>query len=266
MNQHIGRHRKPSKVGAALLRTMAGGVAVVVPALALAAPASAATDSTWDSVAQCESSGNWSINTGNGYFGGLQFSQSTWDAYGGGAYASRADLATRSQQIVIAEKTLAGQGWGAWTCAAIVGATGGVDLRNSGVPAGNSNTTASTTSSSSSAGSSSSAVASAPVATDGSGPPSSAADGSGYSYPTDPSASGNFGSSDGVTPTAFSFFPQAFGGSAASGSYTVQQGDTLFKIAQAQGISGGWAALYTANTNTIADPDSLYPGQQITLP
>ncbi len=141
MNQYIGRHRKPSKVGAALLRTMAGGVAVVVPALALAAPASAATDSTWDSVAQCESSGNWSINTGNGYFGGLQFSQSTWDEYGGGAYASRADLATRSQQIVIAEKTLAGQGWGAWTCAAIVGATGGVDLRNSAVPADNSSTT-----------------------------------------------------------------------------------------------------------------------------
>jgi len=270
MNQYIGRHRKPSKIGGVLLRTMAGGVAVVVPALALAAPASAATDSTWDSVAQCESSGNWSINTGNGYFGGLQFSQSTWDAYGGGAYASRADLATRSQQIAIAEKTLAGQGWGAWTCAAIVGATGGVDLRNNAAPAGNSNTAASTTTpsataTSSSAGSSS-AVASAPLTTDGSGAQSSAADGSGYSYPTDPSASANFGGSDGVTPTAFSLFPQAFGAPAGSGSYTVQQGDTLFKIAQAQGISGGWAALYSANMNTIADPDSLYPGEQITLP
>jgi len=268
MNQYIGRHRRPSRVGAALLRTMAGGVAVVVPALALAAPASAATDSTWDSVAQCESSGNWSINTGNGYFGGLQFSQSTWDAYGGGAYASRADLATRSQQIVIAEKTLAGQGWGAWTCAAIVGATGGVDLRNSAVPAdnssttGNSGTTASTTSAS--AGSSSGADAAAPTATDAPAAPSLAATGSGTSSTADQSASDNSGSSssaDFAWPSA-----AAPGTSAAAGIYTVQQGDTLFKIAQAKGISGGWAVLYAANKNAIADPDLIYPGQQITLP
>ncbi len=265
MNQYIGRHRKPSKVGAALLRTMAGGVAVVVPALALAAPASAATDSTWDSVAQCESSGNWSINTGNGYFGGLQFSQSTWDAYGGGAYASRADLATRSQQIVIAEKTLAGQGWGAWTCAAIVGATGGVDLRNSAVPADNSSTTGNSgTTSSASAGSSSGADAAAPTATDAPAAPSLAATGSGTSSTADQSASDNSGSSssaDFAWPSA-----AAPGTSAAAGIYTVQQGDTLFKIAQAKGISGGWAVLYAANKNAIADPDLIYPGQQITLP
>ncbi len=265
MNQYIGRHRKPSKVGVALLRTMAGGVAVVVPALALAAPASAATDSTWDSVAQCESSGNWSINTGNGYFGGLQFSQSTWDAYGGGAYASRADLATRSQQIVIAEKTLAGQGWGAWTCAAIVGATGGVDLRNSAVPADNSSTTGNSgTTSSASAGSSSGADAAAPTATDAPAAPSLAATGSGTSSTADQSASDNSGSSssaDFAWPSA-----AAPGTSAAAGIYTVQQGDTLFKIAQAKGISGGWAVLYAANKNAIADPDLIYPGQQITLP
>jgi len=265
MNQYIGRHRKPSKVGGVLLRTMAGGVAVVVPALALAAPASAATDSTWDSVAQCESSGNWSINTGNGYFGGLQFSQSTWDEYGGGAYASRADLATRSQQIVIAEKTLAGQGWGAWTCAAIVGATGGVDLRNSAVPADNSSTTGNSgTTSSASAGSSSGADAAAPTATDAPAAPSLAATGSGTSSTADQSASDNSGSSssaDFAWPSA-----AAPGTSAAAGIYTVQQGDTLFKIAQAKGISGGWAVLYAANKNAIADPDLIYPGQQITLP
>ena len=68
----------------------------------------------WAAVAQCESGGNWSINTGNGYYGGLQFSQSTWAAYGGTAYAPRADLATQGQQIAIAEKVLAGQGAGAW--------------------------------------------------------------------------------------------------------------------------------------------------------
>jgi hypothetical protein len=68
----------------------------------------------WAAVARCESGGNWSIDTGNGYYGGLQFSQSTWDAFGGGAYAPRADLATQSQQIAIAEKVLAVQGPGAW--------------------------------------------------------------------------------------------------------------------------------------------------------
>jgi hypothetical protein len=75
-------------------------------------PAPAAHD--WNAVAQCESGGNWSINTGNGYYGGLQFSESTWVAYGGGAYAPRADLATPSQQIAIAEKVLAAQGAEAW--------------------------------------------------------------------------------------------------------------------------------------------------------
>jgi transglycosylase-like protein len=68
----------------------------------------------WAAVAQCESGGNWSINTGNGYYGGLQFGQSTWAAYGGTAYAPRADLATQGQQIAVAEKVLAGQGPGAW--------------------------------------------------------------------------------------------------------------------------------------------------------
>ncbi|MFB6812921.1 transglycosylase family protein, partial [Streptomyces sp. NPDC056387] len=76
--------------------------------------AGAASVSTWDKVANCESSGNWSINTGNGYYGGLQFSASTWNAFGGGAYASRADLATKQQQILIGEKVLAAQGQGAW--------------------------------------------------------------------------------------------------------------------------------------------------------
>jgi hypothetical protein len=76
------------------------------------APVTSAHD--WESVAQCESGGNWSINTGNGYYGGLQFSNSTWAAYGGTAYAPRADLAAKSQQIAIAEKVLAGQGKGAW--------------------------------------------------------------------------------------------------------------------------------------------------------
>ncbi|GGC68334.1 transglycosylase family protein [Hoyosella rhizosphaerae] len=78
-----------------------------------AAPA-VSNGSTWDALAQCESNGNWSINTGNGYFGGLQFAQQTWAGHGGTQYAPRADLATREQQIAIAEKVRATQGWGAW--------------------------------------------------------------------------------------------------------------------------------------------------------
>ena len=78
----------------------------------LPAPVSSGND--WDAVAQCESGGDWSINTGNGYYGGLQFSSSTWLAFGGGVYAPRADLAAKSQQIAIAEKVLAAQGKGAW--------------------------------------------------------------------------------------------------------------------------------------------------------
>ncbi len=79
------------------------------------APApTAPSGSVWDRLAQCESGGNWSINTGNGYYGGLQFSAGTWRAYGGGQYAPYANQATRDQQIAIAKKVQAGQGWGAW--------------------------------------------------------------------------------------------------------------------------------------------------------
>ncbi|WP_280790623.1 transglycosylase family protein [Blastococcus sp. CT_GayMR20] len=81
------------------------------------APAPAPTGRDWDAVAMCESGGNWSINTGNGYYGGLQFSSSTWLGFGGGDYAPRADLATKAEQIAVAEKVLAVQGRGAWpTC------------------------------------------------------------------------------------------------------------------------------------------------------
>jgi hypothetical protein len=82
-----------------------------------AAPAPEPAGQDWDAVARCESGGNWSINTGNGFYGGLQFTPSTWLAFGGAAYAPRADLATRAEQIAIAEEVLAEQGPGAWpTC------------------------------------------------------------------------------------------------------------------------------------------------------
>lgn len=105
-----------------VVATAATVLAVTVPWSSTLGPADAATSRTWNRLAQCESGGNWHINTGNGYYGGLQFSYGTWQAYGGGKYASRADLASRSEQIVIAEKVLRGQGWGAWpACSAALG-------------------------------------------------------------------------------------------------------------------------------------------------
>lgn len=111
------------------------GTAGTVVSLLSGAPASAASLSTWDKVAKCESGGNWSINTGNGYYGGLQFSQPTWAGFGGTRYAARADLATKAQQITVAEKVLAVQGPGAWpVCGARAGLARGGERAAETVP------------------------------------------------------------------------------------------------------------------------------------
>ncbi|MFF5932527.1 transglycosylase family protein [Streptomyces sp. NPDC012508] len=118
-----GRHRRqqPSRINAASLTVTASGVGMALP-LVGAGTAHAASLDVWEKVAACESSSNWRINTGNGYFGGLQFSQSTWERYGGTHYAPRADLASKDQQIAIAEKVLKGQGPEAWpTCSTRAG-------------------------------------------------------------------------------------------------------------------------------------------------
>jgi nucleoid-associated protein YgaU len=107
------RHRKPSNTGKTLAKTALAGAVVSSP-LVTAAQAQAAPDNVWDKVAQCESGGNWGISTGNGFQGGLQFTQSTWRSFGGGQFASSANRASREQQIAVAEKVLAGQGWNAW--------------------------------------------------------------------------------------------------------------------------------------------------------
>ena len=110
---------------------VAGG-AVVASGMIAATTTSASAATGWDEVAACESGGDWSINTGNGYYGGLQFSDRTWDAYGGEQYASTADQATKSQQIAIGERVLEGQGAGAWpNCGGPL--SGGADT--SGAPA-----------------------------------------------------------------------------------------------------------------------------------
>lgn len=111
------------------------GAALLAPLGVLAATgdAAAADGGVWDRIAQCESGGNWHINTGNGYYGGLQFSAGTWRAYGGAAYAPTADQASRSAQIAVASKVQHAQGWGAWpTCSARAGAYGSAPASSAG--------------------------------------------------------------------------------------------------------------------------------------
>ncbi|HEY2206389.1 MAG TPA: transglycosylase family protein [Pseudonocardia sp.] len=106
-----------------LARVAVAGVVVAGTPLIFGGTANAASDSTWDQIAQCESGGKWSTSTGNGYSGGLQFSPSTWRAYGGHGSAHGA---SKGEQIKVAEKVLAAQGWGAWpSCSKKVSAKGG---------------------------------------------------------------------------------------------------------------------------------------------
>src|SRR6476660_5063730 len=109
-----GRHRKPTTSAKNVAKIAFTGAVIGSGGLALAGQAAAATDGEWDQVARCESGGNWAINTGNGYQGGVQFSPSTWASHGGGQYAPAAHMATKDEQIAIAERVLATQGKGAW--------------------------------------------------------------------------------------------------------------------------------------------------------
>lgn len=103
-----GKHRKMSAATRTIARVAVAGIAVGAPLAIAATPASA---TNWDAIAQCESGGNWNTNTGNGYYGGLQFTQSTWKAYGG---TGSPQGASRDQQIAVAERVMQGQGPGAW--------------------------------------------------------------------------------------------------------------------------------------------------------
>ena len=109
-----GRHRKPTTSSISVAKIAFTGAVLGGGSIAMAGQAAAATDGEWDQVARCESGGNWGINTGNGYFGGVQFTAATWASHGGGQYAPSAQLATRDQQIAVAERVLATQGRGAW--------------------------------------------------------------------------------------------------------------------------------------------------------
>ena len=122
--RYRGRHRKPSTT-ARLTTIGVVGFGTAAATVLIPTAANAATDAQWDRVAQCESGGNWHINTGNGYYGGLQFAAHTWDSFDTKHYASRADLATRAEQIDVANHVLDREGWGAWpVCSQYAGPAG----------------------------------------------------------------------------------------------------------------------------------------------
>jgi nucleoid-associated protein YgaU len=134
--RYRGRHRTPSKTTRKTALS-AVGVGAAATTVLTGTAAHAAPASAWDKVAQCESGGNWADDTGNGYYGGLQFAASTWRGYGGDAFAPRADEASRSEQIEIANRVLAAQGWGAWpVCSREAGVTGETaqDVHTSSLP------------------------------------------------------------------------------------------------------------------------------------
>ncbi|MEU0231757.1 transglycosylase family protein [Streptomyces sp. NPDC006170] len=129
MRSGNGRHRRPRQAPAIVVAAGVTGSAMALPLLATGS-ASAADAATWDRVAECESGGQWSANSGNGMYGGLQLTQADWERHGGLAYAPSPDLASRAQQIAVAEKVLV-KGGDTWaTCAPIAG------LKNDGKPTG----------------------------------------------------------------------------------------------------------------------------------
>jgi LysM repeat protein len=227
-----GKHRRPSKATRAIAIAGVTGAAVAAPLMA-AGNASAATASEWDTVAQCESGGNWSINTGNGYYGGLQFSASTWAGYGGTQYASTADQATKAQQIEIAEKVLAGQGKGAWPVC-------GKGLSSAGYSGGSSSADSSSSDSGTSTRSSEQQA-------------SRSAERPAAEKAERPAAKKTV-----TTPTGKKV-------KKGDGEYKVVTGDTLSSIAEAHDVKGGWEKLFELNKDIVEDADLIYPGQQLHL-
>ncbi|MEC5181746.1 transglycosylase family protein [Arthrobacter sp. CG_A4] len=225
MNNSI--HRSAARRAITAAAVSIAGVALSATAASAAVP-NAAAASVWDSLAQCESSGNWAINIGNGYAGGLQFSPSTWAAYGGTGSAANA---SREQQIAVAVRVQAGQGWGAWpACAAKLGLAGG-------------------------------AVA----------PPSAARPQAAAAVPAPAAAAVPAPAAKvparSAAPKAAVPAPRHVAAVTLSGrTYTIQSGDTLSKIAAELNIAGGWQLLSDANASTISNPNLVFPGQVLQLP
>ncbi|WP_026549825.1 transglycosylase family protein [Arthrobacter sp. Br18] len=228
-----------------------GLAAVALSGLALGAAAgsaNAAPASDWDRLAQCESGGNWGINTGNGFSGGLQFTPSTWAAFGG--QGSPTD-ASREQQIAVAENVLAGQGWGAWpACSAKLGlssaaAPGNVSFQQNAAAVAPA------------------PVAQAPVAVPAPAPVAQAP----VAAPAPAAVQAPVVQAPVAAPAPVVVHAPVAQAPALSGeTYTIQSGDTLHTIATKLGVEGGWQALYAANADTVIHADLIFTGAVLQLP
>ncbi|WP_314174169.1 transglycosylase family protein [Streptomyces winkii] len=229
-----GRHRRnrTGTLSRTSLKVTAGGAGVALP-LVGAQLVHAAPADTWQKVAACESGGNWQINTGNGFFGGLQFSQSTWEAYGGTAYASRADLATKDEQIAVAEKVLAGQGPRAWPNCGPRGGLSAGDARPLSARAKR----------------------------------GSAGDEKRSAEPAQAEQAEQAQQAERERAERTERAERARADrSKKATTYEVVSGDSLSSIAAEHDVKGGWPGLYDRNRKTVGgDPDLILPGQRLHL-
>ncbi|MHA7306184.1 transglycosylase family protein [Arthrobacter sp. TMN-49] len=199
--------------------------------------ANAADGGTWDSLAQCESGGDWAINTGNGFSGGLQFTPSTWAAFGG---TGAPESASREQQIAVAERVQAGQGWGAWpSCAAQLGLSGGGGEAYS--PA---------------------AVPAAPAPVAAQSAEVAPIEQAPVEVPLQQAPVEQAPAAEAPAAQA----PAAVEVALSGETYTIESGDTLSIIADKLGIEGGWETLFQANADTVIHPDLIFTGAVLQLP
>ena len=226
-------------------------------------PAANAVDgATWDALAQCESGGNWSINTGNGFYGGLQFTQQSWNGVG---MSGSPATATRAQQIEAGERLLAIQGWGAWpACSAklgLYGKTGAAPTYTEPTTtvAAQSQTQQTYTAPAAQAAPAAPAAQAAPAAVEA---PVAAAPAAPVA-PAAPAVEAPAAAPAVEAPVAAA--PVA-APNAAAGTYTVVPGDSLSLIAAKLGVAGGYQAIAAANTDIIYNVDLIFPGQVLTIP
>ena len=228
-------------------------------AATMSMPAANAVDgATWDALAQCESGGNWSINTGNGFYGGLQFTQQSWNGVG---MSGSPATATRAQQIEAGERLLAIQGWGAWpACSAklgLYGKTGAAPTYTEPTTtvAAQSQTQQTYTAPAAQAAPAAPAAQAAPAAVEApAAAPAAQAAPAAVEAPAAPAAA----------PAVEA--PVAAAPKAAAGTYTVVPGDSLSLIAAKLGVAGGYQAIAAANTDIIYNVDLIFPGQVLTIP
>ena len=247
-----------------------GGVA----AATMSMPAANAVDgATWDALAQCESGGNWSINTGNGFYGGLQFTQQSWN--GVGMSGSPAN-ATRAQQIEAGERLLAIQGWGAWpACSAklgLYGKTGAAPTYTEPTTtvAAQSQTQQTYTAPAAQAAPAAPAAQAAPAAVEApAAAPAAPAVEAPAAAPAAQAAPAAV-EAPAAAPAAPAVEAPAAAPvaapKAAAGTYTVVPGDSLSLIASKLGVAGGYQAIAAANTDIIYNVDLIFPGQVLNIP